>query len=772
LFLAPLLICILSGAAAHADSTQPISISSVRFGLPPGPFAKPDEDGGARPLFKGAAWAPIQIALDFDVAAPMADEEIEIIVSTPDGDDVVSQAHVRMPAPGLGRAQGVPLPRNLFLKPGGIYSEVSVQVVGATSRQPLAETVRQRFLGLQPSQFLLLSCGAALPGVRLPKAEGQSTEAAPENGALRNGWVQISQVTNVDDLPDRWFGFDAVDLLILDTGDAKFWQALAAQPRRGQALTEWVRRGGRVIIAGQAALRLRDDPRLQEMLPVRVGPDAQAVDEIAMVLPNSPRLLLRSPEGKVPLVALKPSAERPAQIKLLADEINDAYPLVVQAPYGLGRVTLVAFDLDRPPFEEWTHRAIFWEWLINLAGTRLPNGLEPLAALESRDDDDKYEALLQNNLEFFEGVPVVSFGWVALLILLYIVIIGPLEYVLLQKVFKRLEFTWLTFPVIVALSCAAAWLAAVDLKGNELKTNKIDLVEVDLAGKRAFGQTWFTVFSPRIQNFTIGIEPLLAQSAPQDMLVTWQGRAKNARQSLFRRAYSYHSASEPDAFADWLDEVPIQVWSTKAFTAQWAGRPERPLFESTLQRAAADPSQLTGSITSHWPGTTIEDAQLFYRERSTPVPPLVPGMPRYLSTSPQAASVTTWLQGQIVQKDLILQGRQTRGGVNAVDAGPQFRLWPMLFHDAVQGQFGRLFNSSVRELDQSWRIGEKSTNEAILVARLRCVERPAEELSNAPGMPTRLSLRQPPAAQPRLPLEGSLRQETYVRVFIPIPPGP
>src|SRR5205085_2182179 len=108
---------------------------------------------------------------------------------------------------------------------------------------------------------------------------------------------------------------------------------------------------------------------------------------------------------------------RPYLTKLLADEVANPLPLVVQAPYGLGRVTLVSFDLDRAPFDDWQHREAFWEWLLNTAGARLPSGAEPLSTDARGDDEDKCLTRLQDNLESFEGVTVISFGWVALLIL-------------------------------------------------------------------------------------------------------------------------------------------------------------------------------------------------------------------------------------------------------------------------------------------------------------------------------------------------------------------
>ena len=104
-------------------------------------------------------------------------------------------------------------------------------------------------------------------------------------------------------------------------------------------------------------------------------------------------------------------------------------------------------------------------------------------------------------------MPVVSFGWVALLIVLYILLIGPIEYFFLKRVLGRLELTWITFPIIVLTVSLAAYFTAYSLKGRDLKVNKIDVVDVDPASGESYGTTWFTIFSPRIDNYTIGVTP-------------------------------------------------------------------------------------------------------------------------------------------------------------------------------------------------------------------------------------------------------------------------
>ncbi len=164
-----------------------------------------------------------------------------------------------------------------------------------------------------------------------------------------------------------------------------------------------------------------------------------------------------------------------------------------------------------------------------------------------------------------------------------------------------------------------------------------------------------------------------------------------------------------------LNGVAIQSCSTKEFTADWTAfqvpldaslpsnhpmRLARQPFTSTLHIAEGDPNQITGSITSNLPIDLIADAHLIYREKITPVPALMPGVPRFLATSSQAGSATAWLLNASDFKDAAgSKIGKARPGNNEIS--PTFRLWPILQHELILGQFARLQNASFRDLDQS-----------------------------------------------------------------------
>ena len=735
-------ICVVPPGWARADS-WPITITDARFGYPAA-------RGNGEYLFKPATWVPVW--LDLEVREPDGVRDVEIQVSTPDGDDLISSARLKMPLLKSGRLTA-PVP---YLKPGSLNGDLTVRIVDAHGK-PLAASFSVRQSGRPASRYFILSAGAPLPSLRLSRVEGQSAETMTDADPLRNGWVEHLSVTNVEQLPDRWFGYQSIDLLILTTGDRAFWAAFENDLPRKTALRQWIERGGRAIVSAGA-----DSPALRHFLPATIHYDAVTVPEVPMLLPSAPRLSLKRFDNQpIPVIAFVVPPVT-AQVKLTSDEIDKALPLVVQVSRGLGHITFVAFDLDQPAMMEWKQRDLFWNWLLNEAGTRLPTGNDSLA----QEEGDRYLPRFQTNLEFFEGVPVISFGWVALLILGYILLVGPLEYLILKRLLKRLELTWLTLPIIVVGVCATAYLAAVELKGRQLRINKVDLVDIDVRDKQVHGRSWFTLFSPRTRNYTIGVEPAWVADSPADMLVSWHGKARHTRQSLLRRQYEFHIDEARDIYADGLEKVPIQIWSTKSFTAQWAGSMTKPLVESTLRISAADPNQITGSITSRLPIELIADAQLLYRDRVTPLPPLVRDIPRFVSTSSFAAPALSFFQQDTPQKDLVTPTRGSGGPPADFDLDPRFRLWPILFHEAIHGQFNRLSHASFRDLDQSRRVGEGNPYEAWIIARIPGQIGPAESLPQ----PTRLWLNALPGQGTRAPVDATLRQDTYLRILIPIAP--
>jgi len=394
---------------------------------------------------------------------------------------------------------------------------------------------------------------------------------------------------------------------------------------------------------------------------------------------------------------------------------------------------------------------------------------------------------------------------------LYILLIGPVDYFFLKKVVKRLEWTWVTFPVIVIGVSTAAYFTAYALKGQDLKTNKVDVVDYDLLTGRVDGHAWFTLFSPRIQKYTVGIEPAVGAAAAADpvwavgkspdaaynSVLSWHAPADNRRHTsggggLLTKKYEFPTATDPadpnrELYANSLSGVPIQVWTTKSFSAQWTATvdPAKPPVVSNL--VIRDGKVLTGTVTNMLPVDEFSDIAVVWRGRVFQLRDLPRGVAKSvtITTVPGEGDAATardfklWLTDAERYAGAAPYVPKSTSN-NRFEAGttshPNFRLWPVLFHETANDEIrtGSPKNVSLRHLDQSWRVTGDRDEQAVLLLRVPTREGPGKEMTNSPLSPSRLWLGASPtdagAVRPDLP--GTLRQETYVRVFIPVKKAP
>ena len=91
--------------------------------------------------------------------------------------------------------------------------------------------------------------------------------------------------------------------------------------------------------------------------------------------------------------------------------------------------------------------------------------------------------------------------------IVYLLLVGPGDFLLLRKVVGRTEWTWLTFPLAVVLVSVAAYALACWLKGSQIRVHQADLVDVDAASGRMRGTTWLNLFSPQTEAFNLSLEP-------------------------------------------------------------------------------------------------------------------------------------------------------------------------------------------------------------------------------------------------------------------------
>lgn len=819
-----LAILLLGAVAGETQAKWPrikLLKDSIRIGLPPGRSAgERDDSGAAAHVSKINQWAPLYF--DIEIADVFDDERTSnafLHVETQDGDAYTTK--YRIPLANLkGRNPGeqiksIEFAKMPYVRMGGYPGEVRLKITDEQDRLlGESETVSQ----LQPvesSSYVVMSLGSKLASFDVRNPDGTT-------GSNKPARVVSASVLDWQHMPDQWFGYDPVDLCIIGTAGSKdfiptlFGEAGDRNPAirvRRDALLEWVRRGGRLMISvGTNAAVCAQYTSLQDLLPLPINPAEPKADYPRLTLVGPPSSvgkdgILAPKEGTIPVAGFRKMPDRAVRMVMsttfLDNAVGQTVPLVAQSAFGLGRITVVGFDLDRSPFVDYADRSKVWMWLLKECGSakavtgqeqrgggnpNVPNfGGWPSGSSNAEDD---FAVGIHRDLERFEGVPVISFGWVALFVLLYTLVIGPLEYLILKKVFKRLELTWITFPLIVLTVSVISYYSAYALKGSDLKLNKFDVVDVDAVGNRVYGRTWVSLFSPRQESFTISVTPNKGWSVERPgselpPLVDWvQGNRGSSRQSIFRSSYSYHIGTDPAApkFGDALIDVPIKVWSVKSVAANWAAEtdPAQPLVESRLIHPPADPATVAGTFTVKMPFAKIADARLLYGEKVYRIGDIESGVPFNLLLDDSKIDSQWFTQaGGLANLGYVLQGgeefRRFGGNTNQGPNEPgNLSFWGAMFHEKAASSGTALSNASLRRLDQSWRAEKWNTNEVMIVGKLPVEKGPAEDLLSRPTSisPTRLWLKAiPEPGKVPSAINGNIRQETYIRLIVPIKPS-
>jgi hypothetical protein len=320
-----------------------------------------------------------------------------------------------------------------------------------------------------------------------------------------------------------------------------------------------------------------------------------------------------------------------------------------------------------------------------------------------------------------------------------------------------------------------AFLAVEGRHVREIKVNKVDLIDVDQFTPRTYAQgtTWFTLYSPEVGSYTLGLEPAApvwsrsGDRGRQPVVLSWMGRpetgglnstGRGSVQTIYRGKYDY----APDAAG--VRAVPLPYGSTKSFVASWAA-PIPPPLKADLVYAQKSGEGLSGIVINRLP-VELQDPALFYGGKWYPLPgPLSPGQ-KIKVTGQEGREFGDWHNVRL---------NRERPADGFFDATGLIKTALFAGH-LTQGEIRR--NNLLRSLDQSWRVRgldpqDLAPQEAVFFARLPRAQGPAEEIIRGAAAPTRLWLGAlPGTGQERRPLPGTLIQDTYLRVYLTVRASP
>ena len=390
----------------------------------------------------------------------------------------------------------------------------------------------------------------------------------------------IAAIGKDSPLPFNWLEFDSADAILMVTSDIERINQISDVQL--DALETWVKQGGTLILSATANANqlLSENGRLARFCPgTFVGLDECYNSSRLETFCDSQEKLLPGNNESFPIVQLDE-----VRGTILVDNSNskNRKPLIIKTAYGMGKVVFVTFDLDASKTSAWIGFPKLVEKLISGAATER----ETTSSTASRGSSVShfgYKDLigqLRVPLDRFRDVQFVKFAMIALLIGLYILCIGPGDYFLLHKFFKKMELTWITFPLVSLIFCGLAIGISIATRPDTIKINQLEIIDIDTINGEVRGTVWGNLYSPVGQTCSIGLEKShqLGFEIESD-LVTWHGLPGNglggmkttANPGLLKTNYeqSFQVSDNGQTLDTEIENLPLQVSSTKPIFATW-----------------------------------------------------------------------------------------------------------------------------------------------------------------------------------------------------------
>ncbi|MEN9936534.1 MAG: hypothetical protein RLZZ387_3113 [Chloroflexota bacterium] len=250
-------------------------------------------------------------------------------------------------------------------------------------------------------------------------------------------------------------------------------------PTQRDALALWVSLGGQLVVSGGVAGE-QTASGIPALLPVRL---AGGVTQGSL----APLEQLAGQPLSIPPEAALSSVQPLTGSEL----IPPGEPLAYRWRYGVGSVTFTSFDLAA--LRGWPGETPLWGAV-----------LEPLAAfVPGTAARVNQTSLLQNVLQL-PALGLPSAGVLMAFLLGYILLIGPLNYLLLRRL-GRLEWAWLTIPLTVLVFSAGLYAVGFGGRGGSSQLSQVAVVQGAEGQPRGFATAYVGLFSPRRASYTIGV---------------------------------------------------------------------------------------------------------------------------------------------------------------------------------------------------------------------------------------------------------------------------
>jgi hypothetical protein len=414
---------------------------------------------------------------------------------------------------------------------------------------------------------------------------GQPILPQPKN---KNQPEQVPIVTRLQTalFPDNPIALEGLGTLYLNSATA-----LELKMPQIQALLAWIDGGGHLILGVEEAADVNATPWLKGLLPCQLNSTVtvKPAEHFDALLRQTAKSTDSSERTTKTSKTKKASKAKPAVVETVAyvpdTTFNNSdlpivgatvegdgevvlsvgsHPLAIQRAQGRGHVTALTFSPEREPFLSWKNRTWFWANLAEIPAKFFENS--DYASFGGWSADGLFGAIVDS-----KQVRKLPLTWLLLLLLVYLVIIGPFDRWWLKKI-NRQMLTWITFPTYVICFSILIYFIGFKLRAGDSEWNEVHVVDILAQGEKAVlrGRTFASIYSPSNARYNLASEQPFATLRGEYRANNYGNGQENSQASIIQRGNNFEA------------DVSVPVWTSQLYISDWLQAAENPLRMETL----------------------------------------------------------------------------------------------------------------------------------------------------------------------------------------------
>lgn len=259
-----------------------------------------------------------------------------------------------------------------------------------------------------------------------------------------------------EELPEVGIALSGLDVLVFNNYSAETLNA-----NQVEAIKRWVAAGGVLILGGGPEYK-KAGQAFQELSPVDVT-GTTTVDAIRSLQQKASGAELAF---ESPLTLSKATLKSEAKALVAEDDL----PIIATRSWQEGKVIYTAYNLTVAPLNDWQGNAPLWENILSNSRSNV---------VQSSYHSHPWS--LMEAVNYIPSLQLPSIGIIVLAFLIYVLIVGPIVYLVLRRWDKR-SWAWGVIPLSAVLVAIGIYAYGTGVRGNNVMVHNVNVLKIHRGG--------------------------------------------------------------------------------------------------------------------------------------------------------------------------------------------------------------------------------------------------------------------------------------------------